>query len=225
MTIDIIILSLTNSVELFETTKECIRSLRKSEDDHNFNIIVAESNKNFRDDYSYDDCEVIIPEGEFNYNRFCNIGLEHCSSEWVALCNNDLIFQKNWFSEIFAASQELKDVQSFSPWNSYNNWHNERFKEIKPYYEGYGIGYELTGWCIVAKREIFQKVKLDDRVSFWFSDDVYRDELQKHGIKHALVRSSVVAHITSKTLLSMPADVISELTEKQMANYTGGCDE
>jgi hypothetical protein len=34
---------------------------------------------------------------------------------------------------------------------------------------------------------------------FWYSDNVYADELLKHGIKHALVTRSKVDHIVSQT--------------------------
>jgi hypothetical protein len=96
-----------------------------------------------------------------------------------------------------------------------------RFPEARDYYEGYGVGYELAGWCIVARREIFEIIDLSDRVDFWFSDNIYADELQKHNLKHLLVKNSRVDHTVSKTLLTLPPETVRDLTDRQMGRYTG----
>jgi len=43
-------------------------------------------------------------------------------------------------------------------------------------------------------------VKLSERVSLWYSDNIYADELIRNGIKHALVKNSVVKHLGSATI-------------------------
>ena len=219
MIVDIIILSYTKSTQLYKMTHNCISSLVESEINHTFNIIVVESNKNFYEEYSpYSNCKIVIPKEEFNYNKFCNIGLSLCNNDWVVLCNNDLIFHKNWFSVIEEFSNNTA-YKSFSPWNSFEEWHSKRMRIDQEVFEGYGIGHELCGWCIAVKREIFNTITLNERVEFWFSDNVYVDELIKHDIKHVLLRNSIVDHMTSKTLLTMNTETIKQLTEEQCENY------
>jgi GT2 family glycosyltransferase len=80
------------------------------------------------------------------------------------------------------------------------------------YYVQYGNGTFITGWCLTVKREIFKTITLNEEVNFWCSDNTYQDDLIKHGIKHALVRDSIVDHLGGVTLFSM--------TPKQIHNYT-----
>lgn len=220
MTIDVIILSESINNELIKMTTECINSLRQSETHIKFNVILIESNKQI-DPLIYSDIidHLYIPDEEFNYNKFCNIGLSFCTNEYVCLCNNDLIFQPNWCTEILKIQNQHTYISSFSPWNSFERWHESRMSEYKEFYVGDGIGYEMCGWCIFTKKDTFDLITLDDRVSFWFSDNVYGDELRKHNIKHALVTNSIVNHLTSKTLLTKSEMEIKKLTEGQIENY------
>jgi GT2 family glycosyltransferase len=219
--IDVVIISYTKNQELFEMTKRCIQSLHDSEVEYEFNVVVIESNKNFYSDgYDYDRCKIVIPDEEFNYNKFCKIGMKYGLSDWVALCNNDLIFQPGWFSAIVETSREYPAVGSFSPWNSHGDWHlNKAQEDQSKHFFGYGIGFHLCGWCIVAKRDIFDLVDLSDDVNFWCSDNIYVDELVKYGIEHVLVRDSLVDHITSQTLFSESGERIDELTRGQAIIY------
>ena len=79
--------------------------------------------------------------------------------------------------------------------------------------EGYEIRQQLFGWCIAVKRSMFDKIGgFDTGVNFWFSDNLYADQLKYHGIKHALVCDSLVDHVESYTLK----------TSSKMKEYTWG---
>ena len=66
---------------------------------------------------------------------------------------------------------------------------------------GYEIGKHVLGWCIIVDRIVMDKIGgFDTPVSFWFSDDVYAEQIKAAGIKHALVGTSRVRHLTSKSL-------------------------
>ena len=70
--IDVIMLA--NNVEdrHYQLSLETINSLRETESDVQFNIIILESNN--ESTYSFDDCKVIKPGIKFNYAEFVNIG-------------------------------------------------------------------------------------------------------------------------------------------------------
>ena len=106
---DVIILSYGKG-ELQETTQNCIDSLIESDPLVNFNVVVVESYDEL-DGYQYSntigtfpppEITTIYPKEEFGYNKFLNIGLKHCKGDFVAYCNNDLIFHKEWASNIMA---------------------------------------------------------------------------------------------------------------------------
>jgi GT2 family glycosyltransferase len=88
--------------------------------------------------------------------------------------------------------------------------------------EGYEIGYngEVKGWCIFTKRELYDTIgKIDERVKFWFSDNVLADQLKAHNIKHALVRHAYVQHLDSRTLNLLDAEKHREYTTGQEGAY------
>lgn len=218
MIVDVIMLSLTNSDSLFEMTQSAINSLHESETEFTFNVLLLESNKQLP--YSYTGCTVLFPDLEFNYNRFMNFGLSKSSNELVVLANNDLIFHKNWFSEIY---KHIDEADSFSSWNSKDGWHEKFMGDVSAkFVKGYRTCYEMTGWCFVAKRKIFEKFSLDERVAFWFSDNVYADSLQEHGFKHILVRNSFVDHIGDMTGKTLEDETRYKLRQGQRSIYNGG---
>lgn len=214
ITVDVIIPSKTCVKTVFMNIR-CIQSLRDSEDDIKFNVVMIESGAHFVD-MGQDDT-ILYPEGPFCYNKALNMGLSATTNDWVVLANNDLIFKKNWMHEIIIANNLRKDIESFSPWNDMYDWHS-RYLGVNPQdiIEGYRIGVELTGWCIVARRSIFDRVKLNENVNFWYSDNVYADELIAHKVKHALVTGSKVDHITSQTHVVSP-----EEAEQARQQYLG----
>jgi len=178
---------------------DCISTLRRSEEDHKFNIVVVESTKQVFD--AGQDSTVIFDKDEYNVNRAMKLGIATCSNDWVVLASNDIIWGKGWFTEILKASVQRPDILSWGAWSNVWNWHPNMFPNPAPIIEGYGIGRELSGWCIATSREkVLNKIDLHEKLSFWYSDNVYVDELRKHGIKHALVRDAVVNHLVSQTM-------------------------
>lgn len=214
MNIDVIIPSLTlpeHSLML----KNCIDSLRKSEEDHYFNIIIVESSEYY---FDYGQDKTLLSPKPFNYNECLDLGIKNSNNDWIVMANNDLIFEKNWFSEILNVKNNRDDITSFSSWNNFGNWHNNRIKNNDEIIMGFGIGFELCGWILVIKRTDYLKLNIVNDITFWCSDNVYKDELIRCGFTHALIRKSVVNHLTSQTLFNNKVDV-KNLTEDQANKY------
>ena len=73
MNVDIIFLSNTVNIEQYGNTQRAINTLRMSETNINFNIIIVESNTKYQNlGFWYYGCKVITKEEEFNYNKFLN---------------------------------------------------------------------------------------------------------------------------------------------------------
>jgi len=214
--IDIIILSYAQTEELKQTTINCVNSLVNSENSEiiNFNTIVIESEKSLSP-YQYLHCKTIYTDLKFGYHRYMNFGISLSSSPFICLCNNDLIFHENWASEILKPFHQFVDVLSASPVCS--NHHTKMgFKLNDGLKLGYRIGFEVAGWCLFVKRDIFRLIgKLDENYSFWFSDDDYANTLYVLNITHVLVTSSIVDHLYSKTLFLQTEERQVELTEKE----------
>ena len=80
-------------------------------------------------------------------------------------------------------------------------------------YFGYRNSHEVSGWCIMINRDILKIIgKLDEEFPFWFADNVYSEQLKKHGINHAVFSKSVVQHLRSKTLDTLPKEEKDPIT-------------
>jgi len=83
-------------------------------------------------------------------------------------------------------------------------------------YNGYQVTKHLAGWCIFQRRSIYSIIgDLDERFIFWYCDNDYSMELKRRGLKHSLISSSVVNHLTSKTLNTKKQNERNLLTIKQ----------
>lgn len=180
--------------------KNTVRTLRESESEYNFNVVLIESMP-FTTDIGQD-VTIMFDQKKFCYNRALNLGIAATKNDWVVLANNDLIFHSLWFSAIMASHKCYSQFESFTPWNSYNGWHEKAFPDnMLALLPGYRICYEIGGWCLVVKRSVLEAIgPLNERCSLWFSDNIYADTLQEHGIKHALCANSMVDHLTSQTI-------------------------
>jgi len=184
--IDVIIPADSTNASLKIMTQKTIDSLIASED-MKFNIVVVDGNKNTT---GFKGVKTITYNFSFNYNKCVNLGLEYGNSDVVAICNNDLLFDRLWLTKTLEAMGET--YMSASP----NNKTSLKMGII----EGYQVEKILLGWCIVVKREVFNKFKLDESVNFWYSDNIYGEQLKRAGIKHILVLHARVVHLTSRTL-------------------------
>lgn len=205
MTYDLIIISQSKG-DLIKVTQNCIDSARQ--DNAELNIIVVETG----DPYPYKVDKIITYEGNFNYNHALNLGLKYAKSDVQILANNDLIFYKGW-SKI----GDIMRVNSYLSASALSNDDRQRFFRHGEFaYEGYFIGYQLTGWCIFTSKKLWSLIgELDETHVFWFSDNVYAEQLKAKGIKHALICSVRVDHLGSRTLMQQPKNVQSYYTYSQ----------
>lgn len=206
MTYDLIIVSQSKG-DLIKVTENCIKSARN--DNGELNIIVVETGN----PYKYDADKIVEYNGEFNYNRALNIGLKYAKSDVQILANNDIIFYEGW--------SKIGDIMKANNYYSASALSNDArqtgFKRGFLAYEGYDIGYQLTGWCIFTSKELWPIIgNLNEKHQFWFSDNVYADQLKRANIKHALICSIRVDHLGSQTLKQQPRSVQSLYT------YQGG---
>lgn len=165
-------------------------------------------------DVKYNNALTIKNEGEFNYNRSLNKGIGYCHGEYIALCNNDLLFYEG-FGDII---KEMKEHNIHSACPSSNKGERRM---------GYGIKKinqteerEMKGWCIILDRYCLDKIgKLDETYSFHYSDNAYADQLKKNNIEHYLLFGYRVDHLTSVTLSTLPKEKKIEYMKKQKRKY------
>lgn len=227
--IDIVIISDASKGEGYDLTSQTIQSLIDTNIGLIKRIIVVESDltANYnRLNINELPITIIRPTGDFNYNSYLNQGIKATKSKYIALCNNDLIFEKNWDSSIIDAiklsSRELGlPVLSASPFCPNTQGKTMGFvPEI--YLSGYEIRKHISGWCILIDRSILSIIgKLPEEVDFWFSDNLYADKLRKMRLTHILSTRSFVTHYNSgsNTLKSIDGTTKEKFTTGQQTTY------
>jgi len=217
--IDIIILSYAKTKALEKITLDSIATLFDSEASSKiqFEVLVIESNKELKP-YQYPGTTTIYPEEAFGYNKYMNIGIKNTGSEYVCLCNNDLVYHKGWVSAIMEAMDNNPELLSASPYCT--TFHkNNGFDENGPPLEGYfGV---LGGWCIFMKRKIFDNIGLfDEKLLFWYCDADYCKTLEKYKIKNYLIPASKVTHLGSESLKTVDDAEYQKLTQLPRIYYS-----
>lgn len=210
--IDIIILSYAKNEYLKNLTIQTIDTLMKSEDPEqiHFNVVVIESNKQLQP-YQFENSTTIYPVEKFGFHKYLNIGIKLTTNSYICFCNNDLIFHKNWASEILKAMDADTAMLSATPYDP--NYHQkEGFPQNAPPLEGYfGV---LIGWCIFVRREIFDLIGVfDENLVFWYCDYDYSNTLEKFGVKNCLISTSVVTHLGSESISKASSREHKKLTQ------------
>lgn len=211
MTLDLVIVSDAKTPALHKITQDGINSATKYTCTVDVNPIVIE-----KQNVSYINASTFRQQGEFNYNKYLNYGASLGKGDYIAFCNNDLIFEPLW-NEIIISSMIDHNLDSASPYSFAS--HNKHKTGIKPnsgVIKGYTVKHQFEGWCFVWKRSLWEEIKLDERVKFWCSDDATAEQLKAAGKTHALVTDCHVEHLDNggKTLATVP-DKRYEYTTEQ----------
>lgn len=217
MLFDIIIVSATKNDYFKVMTQNAINSCINSGGDFKFYVI-----ETFNFNVKYEHAEVIYYKDEFNYHKCMNLGISRSDSAIIAICNNDIIFHDKWATNIAHVFKYHPEYDSLCPYcpGYHDNIHKiPKGDHLK---EGWDTGRLVPGWCIVFRRSILKKIgKLNEEVGFWYSDNIYCQQLITHRIKHALVCNSFVEHLQSgsRTLYTETKERQGELTHKQKKLY------
>lgn len=206
-----IILTNTLDDEIYSINRNCIQSLLDSESWEELGgleILLIESNK--EQNYSYTDkVNLIIPEESFNFNRFFNIGIEKAKGQFIALCNNDIVFSPHWFSEILKVKEQNPDFLCFSSIDrNYRGMSHDNFPDDHGCYVGWNNKSHFSPWCFVLDRAVFSVTgKLDETFNLFYADDDFLMTLRKFALDNVLVTGSRVTHLGQQ--------VINKLNERK----------
>lgn len=189
--VDVIILSKANGSTDRAMTQKAVDSCYFGTNGLPVNIIVLENGYG-----AYRNAKTIPKKEAFNYNAFANFGAEQGSAEWIMVANNDLIFRDGWLHHLIAAGNDL--VSPREP-------NDPRQADITENTKGYETGKHLSGWCFMIKRTLWDQMGgFDTDVNFWCSDDVVIEQARALGVTPMLVHDSIVEHIYSQTLRTLP---------------------
>jgi glycosyltransferase involved in cell wall biosynthesis len=198
MKLSVIILSYAIDEEIYQMNCRAIDSLYASEiwNDDEPEVLLMESNRAAR--YEYDSrVRVMMPEEKFGFHSFFNIGLDNTSGEFVAFCNNDIVFEKGWWSAIMKVKVEHPKFMCFSPEDSSYPMMAEEIARGKDYVIGWENKRHFAAWCFVWERKVFKTIgRFDETFDFYSADDDELQTLHYWAIPNVLVTGSEVKHLS-----------------------------
>lgn len=197
--LSVIILSFALDDEVYQMNTRCLDSLFTSEQwtDGELEVLLIESNRDAI--YQYDArVRIMIPEEKFGFHRFFNIGLDNTAGEFIAFCNNDIVFQPNWWTAIKRIKEQHPKFMCFSPLDrSYPMMTEEEMPSTKDYYIGWENKRHFAAWCFVWERKLLDIIgKFDEVFDFYSADDDELMTLRKYAIPNVLVTDSEVKHLS-----------------------------
>lgn len=219
--VGVVFLSFGGTPEHQQMTQDAIDSCIAEDGAVDFTVLVCESVKGV----TYKNALTVHPPNNqpFNYNGYmnsCRTLPQFDACKYIALCNNDLIFEKGWASAIIKKMEEC-DVMSASPMDPTVH------ADVK-FEDGISRGHTVTldprhvaGWCIVQDLRIYNSLKsLDTQAQFWHADTAYASQLVNANIAHMLVEDSKVHHLGCKTINSslIPVHIRNLYTDASPVN-------
>lgn len=196
--LSVIILSYAIDKDIYEMNCRCIDSLVASESwtVDELEILLIESNKQAK--YVYpDNVRVLVPDEKFGFHHFFNIGMDSTFGEFIAFCNNDIVFQPHWWSAIKHVKELHPKFMCFSPLDRTYPMMTEEFARGKDYVIGWENKRHFAAWCFVWERKVFDVIgKFDEIFDFYSADDDELMTLRKYAIPNVLVSAAEVKHLS-----------------------------
>jgi hypothetical protein len=219
-TVDVLMLSYCKSPREYHLTLSSLSALFFSETSVSFRVVLVETaSRKTLEEWSDgqlfgDEVETVFPAEPFHYNQFLRYGFGQLTAPhapYLLISNNDVIFEANSVSRMIGA---LDEYHSVSPWCP--GHHEPHFSLDQSHYEGYRTCLELCGWAIMFRRGILETVSFDELFPldfpFWFQDDYYGFQLQRHGLRHALVRDARAHHLFSQSHELVDSERLEKVT-------------
>lgn len=223
---DVVFLTKTSNLDVHKMTSSAINSLKESESNNNFRVILVESQQNSK--FLYDNVDVLLEfkESEFNYNKALNMAFDHIQSEFVSVFNNDVLFTEVWYSNL-RLYMDVFGLDSASPWCPLpqNGPKPEIQQAILNYNPSTVVrGYEpiltFNGWgWVMRKNVLLDLLPLDENMKFWFQDNDMCMQLRQRGYVHGCVVDSHVIHFGQKSYTLIDQNSLHSLTMGVYQDY------
>lgn len=186
--IDIIILSNAVNSRFKAMTQQAIDTAFSTADGLQINVIVIEQKQGV----IYHKANTIHPTGDFNYNKFANIGARNGSAKRIMISNNDVVFKKGWLHELLLRDLEL--MSTHCP-------NDIRQRGITKDEQGDQVGRHFSGWNFVISRNLWVNIcGFDEDFGFYCADNSVLEQCRELGVLPTIIHNSYVQHLGSQTL-------------------------
>lgn len=182
-----------------ELTQKCIESIRKHTEDYEL-IVVDNNSTDGTVEYLKEqkDIKVIFNKDNAGWIKGVNQGFEKAKGDYLCMMNNDIEVTPAWWVKLKAHFH--KGVGAVSPTAERTSGaHDPKFNKVRPVHDEVSW---LVGFCIVIKREIYDKIGgLDECFGWGHSDDIdYCYRIAQLGYRRIIGRDCHVIHHGSQSI-------------------------
>ena len=153
---------------------------------------------------AFDNVTTLHYDFPFNYNKCLNYGAKHGSNDYIAFCNNDLIFTEGWSAIMYHTQRHrLASCSPICPRTAkeYNLGPRSGMKLASLNTNRNEVRMLFAGWCFIWTRQIWGKLGgHDEGRKFWTADNASLMQLKRHNLRHGLDTEVTVHHLQSQTL-------------------------
>lgn len=223
--LDVVFVSHAKDHECYLLTLDAVGTLLASSQYLTFNVFIVEGNKNISYEkkfiqFNNATIKTIYYNFDFNYNRCLNLAATKAKSDLIMFCNNDLIFHRGSTDQIVSHLENYRSVSPYCRLSHHTNLYGNPVKSGDYIIEGYKIGANIAGWAIAMQRSLYDEIGgFAEDVTFWYSDNIYGEQLKATGEKHALICNCFVDHLGSKTLHKASRQEMETMTSGQKRKY------
>ena len=200
----------------------CLRSLVRTADDTDYEIVVVDNGSNDVNRKKYEELSItfkfnyIYQPMQFHFSRMCNLGAEHAKGEFLLFLNDDIeALKTGWLShmrKIAARAHagavgaklyypDSKIIQHAGITNlRLGPVHKLQFLEdVRPYYDGRNCFdcnvIAVTGACLMVRREVFAECGgFSDELPVAFNDVELCFRIYKKGYFNIVCNSIALCH-------------------------------
>ena len=199
-----------------EFTKECITSINNNTKYPIRLIIIDNASKRNTKEYLSSlagevnfEIKLIRNEENLGFVKAVNQGLKESSAPYICILNNDTIVTEEWLTEMVSVLESDATIGLLNP-SSNNLGQRPGSMDITQYAQSLknlkGEIIEMgacLGFCLLFKREIFEKLGLLDEVYGLglFDDTDYSRKVESLGLVCARAKAAYVHHRISKSFL------------------------
>jgi len=161
----------------------------------------------------FPDVKLLINESNVGFAPTINKGIRAASHDLICLLNNDITLPNHGWLKAMADSMDEFDLTAPAGGRMDDKW-NYQTGEAKTRKDKFSY---LVGWCILIKREVFDKIGLipEDFGKGFFEDVLFCYRAERAGFKMGITEGTKVNHLYHTTFKAEGFNLAQEFQKKR----------